>query len=225
MPAAGGLAGGVVDEHSSLLQLYQRRRQRLYRLSVLEVLLARAYFEDFCERVFGLAFEFLEFFRRNPVPWPSYSCPPQNVGPSQGLSRTRHRCMFPGPLLLLLTSPPLGSFSSSLALAGWPPLQSLSAPSVPVTTATFSSVGTFRSGSNPWPRCAQAAGVHPSGAPVSRLAHLSVWPLLLPLVLVVRHSILFDPQLACSSVALRPTEDKSAFPWLLSLVCELARLV
>ena len=39
LPAAADLPG-VVDEHASLLQLYQRRRQRFFRQSVQEVLMA-----------------------------------------------------------------------------------------------------------------------------------------------------------------------------------------
>ena len=69
MPAAADLPGpGVVDEHPSLLQLYQRRSQRFFRQSVQEILVA--IFEEVCERVFGRTFalqsysEYLEFFRR-----------------------------------------------------------------------------------------------------------------------------------------------------------------
>ena len=72
LPAAADLPG-VVDEHASLLQLYQRRRQRFFRQSVQEALVAT--FEGVCERVFGSTFalqsypEYLEFFRRCAVPW------------------------------------------------------------------------------------------------------------------------------------------------------------
>ena len=53
LPAAADLPG-VVDEHASLLQLYKRRRQRFFRQSVQEVLVA--IFEGVCERVFGRTF-------------------------------------------------------------------------------------------------------------------------------------------------------------------------
>ena len=72
LPAAADLPG-VVDEHASLLHLYQRRRQRFFRQSVQEVLVA--IFEGVCERVFGRTFalqsypEYLDFFRRCAVPW------------------------------------------------------------------------------------------------------------------------------------------------------------
>ena len=46
LPAAADLPG-VVDEHASLLHLYQRRRQRFFRQSVQEVSVAN--FEGVCE--------------------------------------------------------------------------------------------------------------------------------------------------------------------------------
>ena len=78
LPAAADLPG-VVDERGSLLQLYQRRRQRFFRQSVQEVLVA--IFERICERVFGRTFalqsypEYLDFFRRCAVSWVPTSCP------------------------------------------------------------------------------------------------------------------------------------------------------
>ena len=96
LPAAADLPG-VVDEHASLLHLYQRRRQRFFRQSVQEVLVA--IFEGVCERVFGRTLglqscpEYLDFFRRCAVPWvPDFfytpiaqgfpSDPPPEVGPA-----------------------------------------------------------------------------------------------------------------------------------------------
>ena len=68
LPATADLPG-VVDEHAPLLQLYQRRRQRYFRQSVQEVLVA--IFEGVCEQVFGRTFalqsypEYLDIFRRS----------------------------------------------------------------------------------------------------------------------------------------------------------------
>ena len=99
LPAAVNLPG-VVDEHASLLQLYQRCLQRFFRQSVQEVLVA--IFEGVCEWVFGSTFalqlypEYLHFFRRCAVPWvPDFlhtpiaqgspSGPPPEVGPASRL--------------------------------------------------------------------------------------------------------------------------------------------
>ena len=89
LPTAADLPG-VVDEHASLLQLYQRRRQRFFRQSVQEVLVAT--FEGVCERDFGSAFalqsypEYLDFFRRCAVPWvPDFLHAPIDQGSLSGL--------------------------------------------------------------------------------------------------------------------------------------------
>ena len=100
LPAAAYLPG-VVDENSSQLKLYQRRRRRCYRQLIQEV--SVAILEGVCERsterAFGGAFalrsypEYIEVFRPYAVPWSpdflhaphdpgSSSGPPQDVGPS-----------------------------------------------------------------------------------------------------------------------------------------------
>ena len=53
LPAAAHLPG-VVEEHASLLKLYQRRHQRFFRQSVQEIFVA--IFKGVCESVFGRNF-------------------------------------------------------------------------------------------------------------------------------------------------------------------------
>jgi hypothetical protein len=86
---------GVVEDHSSLIQQYQRRRQRFFRQSTQEVLVA--IFEGTCERVFGRTFalqaypEYRDFFRRLAVPWqPTFlSAAPAPTTPSSPVSSPR----------------------------------------------------------------------------------------------------------------------------------------
>jgi hypothetical protein len=91
LPAAAELPG-VVEEHSSLLQQYKRRRQSFFRQSTQEVLVS--IFEGTCERVFGRTFalqaypEYRDFFRRLAVPWrPTFhSALPESAAPASPVS-------------------------------------------------------------------------------------------------------------------------------------------
>ena len=149
LPAAVDLSGAV-DEHASMLHLYQRCRQQFFRQSVQEILVA--IFVGVCERAFCLTFallcypEYLEFFRRCAVPWvPDFfhapidqgspSGPPPEVGPTTRSPGAVSPVSPPPSRLPLARLPREGPRRFALTMAGFPLLPATSCSPTPCAPA------------------------------------------------------------------------------------------
>ena len=134
LPDAAALPG-VVDEHSSLLAQYKRRRQSFFRQSTQEVLVT--IFEGICERVFGRTFalqdypEYRDFFRRFALPWRPTFLPVASASASPHCSQLSPQRSVSPPILSGTSS-----FPPSSSLGGSPCLRRRRPPQPPQSSVS-----------------------------------------------------------------------------------------
>ena len=138
LPDAAALPGAV-DEHSSLLAQYKRRRQSFFRQSTQEVLVT--IFEGICERVYGRTFalqdypEYRDFFRRVAVPWRPTFLPVASAAASPPRSQLSSlRSVSPPGATSVPPSPSLGGPQRGRRRRPHPPLPPASSSSQPSVT-------------------------------------------------------------------------------------------